>query len=213
MKTEDLIAGLAAAGPAQAPLDLRGIGLRMAAAAGLAAGLFLALAGVRAGLGAALSQPLILAKTLLPGALAALALPAALRLMRPGARIGRATVLGFGLIAVLAAGLWVISYLGRAPEVRFAGVSGFSVGECMGLIVAIAALPAAFALRLMRAGAATRPRLAGAVAGLAVGALATTGYSFFCTQDNPLFYLSFYGAAIAIVSAAGAALGGRWLAF
>ncbi|MBD3786671.1 MAG: DUF1109 domain-containing protein [Sphingomonadales bacterium] len=212
MRTEDLIAELAASGPAAPALTPRGTGLRMLAAVALAAGLFLMLAGTRADLAARLAEPLILTKTLLPAMLAAIALPLGLRMMRPGARIGRAA-LWFALPASLAVLLWAATFARTAPAVRFADVTAFALSECVGLIIAIAALPMVFALRLMRAGAATRPRLAGALTGLGIAGLAATGYSLFCTQDNPLFYLTWYGAAIAAVSAAAAALGARWLAF
>ncbi len=210
MRTEDLIAELAAAGPAAPALNPRATGLRMVMAVALAAGLFLLIAGPRADLAAKLVEPLILVKTLLPAMLAFIALPLALRMMRPDTRLG-GRALWFALPAALAALLWIATFVTTAPQARFADVSAFSLAECLGLILAISALPAAFALRLMRRGASTRPRLTGALAGLAIAACAATGYSFFCTQDNPLFYLTWYGTAIAVVSAAGAALGGRWL--
>lgn len=212
MKTEDLIAELAASGPAAPALSPRGMGLRVVAAVALAAGLFLTLAGTRADLAAHLREPLILTKTLLPAALAAIALPLGLRMLRPGARIGRAG-LWLALPAGLAVLLWAATFARAAPAARFADVTAFALSECVGLIIAIAALPMVLALRMMRAGAATRPRLAGALTGLGVAGLAATGYSLFCTQDNPLFYLTWYGTAIVAVSGAAAALGGRWLAF
>ncbi len=49
------------------------------------------------------------------------------------------------------------------------------------------------------------------MAGLVVGAGAATGYSFFCLQDNPLFYVTWYGTAIALSAVAGAWLGARRL--
>lgn len=212
MRTEDLIAELAASGPAPAPLNPAGLGARMLAAVAAAAGLFLLVAGPRDHLGAALEEPLVLTKTLLPALLATIALPLALRLARPGADLG-ARALWLALPAGIALILWIASYAATAAPARFADVTPPALAECLGLIVVIAALPAAFALHLMRRGATTRPRLTGALTGLAIAACAATGYSFFCTQDNPLFYLTWYGTAIAVVSAAGAALGGRWLAW
>jgi hypothetical protein len=40
---------------------------------------------------------------------------------------------------------------------------------------------------------------------------AACGYSLYCVQDNPLFFLTWYGVAILIAMAAGAAIGGRLL--
>ncbi|NJL07877.1 MAG: DUF1109 domain-containing protein, partial [Methylacidiphilales bacterium] len=52
---------------------------------------------------------------------------------------------------------------------------------------------------------------AGAVAGLAAGALAATLYAAHCPDDSPLFVASWYGLSIAFVTVAGAALGVRLL--
>jgi hypothetical protein len=49
------------------------------------------------------------------------------------------------------------------------------------------------------------------LAGLAVAAGAATGYSLFCVQDNPLFFVTWYGAAIVIVAGLCALAGGRVL--
>jgi len=212
MRTEDLIAELAASGPAPAPLNSSRIAVRMLIAATAAAGVFLSLVGPRADIVTALGHPLVVTKTLLPALLAAIALPAAVRFLRPGAQLGARAFL-FGVPAAIAAVLWIVTFARTAAPARFADVTPFSLAECLGLIIVISILPTIFALRLMRTGATTRPRLAGALTGLAVAACAATGYSFFCTQDNPLFYLTWYGTAIAVVSAAGAALGGRWLAW
>jgi hypothetical protein len=81
----------------------------------------------------------------------------------------------------------------------------------MGLILLLSALPATLALRWLSRGATTSPRISGALAGLAVAAGAATGYSLFCVQDNPLFFVTWYGAAIVIVAGLCALAGGRVL--
>ena len=73
------------------------------------------------------------------------------------------------------------------------------------------ALPLWVVLRLAARGAPTRPALTGTLAGLVVGSGAAAGYSFFCLQDNPLFYVTWYGTAIALTMIAGAWLGARRL--
>lgn len=203
MKTEDLICRLAAepALPALRPVAMGGMILGATAAAVL---LFLAVAGVRPDLVLVLAQPAGQVKTLLPLALALLALGPALHLTRPEARAGLRLWPLFVPLAVAIA-LWLASFAGQPAALRFADVSVLSVAECVGFILLIAALPAVLALRLLRQGASTRPRLSGALTGLAVSAATTTGYSFFCIQDNPLFFLTWYGVAIALVSG-GAAL-------
>ncbi|QYZ68869.1 NrsF family protein [Neotabrizicola shimadae] len=209
MKTEDLITLLAADPPPPAFSALR-VAAVLLAAVGLCAGLFLALAGPRPDLAAALAVPVVLAKTLLAALTCTLSLWLVLRLARPGHGLGRAGLV-LVLPALLAGALWLQGYAARPPEVRFADVTPLAVAECLGFIVLLSAIPAAVALRLLRDGASTSPALSGALAGLAASAGAATGYSLFCTQDNPVFYITWYGLALFIVTAACAMLGRRRL--
>jgi hypothetical protein len=62
----------------------------------------------------------------------------------------------------------------------------------------------------LRHGAATRPTLTGAVAGLIAGGIAATFYAAHCVDDSPLFVVTWYGIALALVALAGA-LAGRWV--
>lgn len=207
MKTDELIA-LLAADPAPASFSPGRIALLLLGAVAATAGLFLALAGPRPDLAVALPQPLVLAKTLLAALTCALAMVTVLRLARPQARGGAALLL---LPAVVAAGLWSYGFATRLPEARFADVTLPAVGECLGFILLLSAIPAVVALRLLREGASTHPQLSAALAGLAAAAGAATGYSFFCTQDNPVFYVTWYGAAMLIVAAVSARFGARLL--
>lgn len=209
MKTEDLISRLAAepAPPALRPVAMGGMILGATAAAAL---LFLAVAGVRPDLAQAMARSAVPLKTLLPLGVALLALGPALHLMRPEAR---AELRLWPLVVplALAVTLWLASFAGQPAAARFADVSVLSVAECVGFILLIAALPAVLALRLLRQGASTRPRLSGALAGMATGAAAAAGYSFFCVQDNPLFFLTWYGVAIALVTGGAAVAATRIL--
>lgn len=211
MRTEDLIAALgqsAEATPAR-PLAPARLGAQVGAVVALVVGLFLTVLGPRAGLGTVIAEPLVATKTALPCVLALIGFPLAFGSLRPEARGARIWL--FALPALAAAGLWAVSYTTTAPQARFADVWLGSVAECLGLIVLLSALPAWVALRLARRGAPQHPARSGALIGLAVSAAAATGYSFFCTQDNPLFYLTWYGAAMAVVTLASARLGARWL--
>ncbi len=208
MRTEDLIAALAAdTAPRATPGQRLGRGLVPAVMASLAA--LLAFWGLRADLGTALtSAPL--AKTVMPLALATAALALALGLARPdGAVRGRAAVL-----ALLGAGLLAAFVLALARG----GLTGLvealvipSLWTCLTSIPALAVLPLAAALWALRVGAPLRPACAGAAAGLVAGGLSAAVYSLYCDQDAALFALPAYGAAILIVTAAGALLGMRLL--
>ncbi|MDP9812634.1 hypothetical protein J2W42_005504 [Rhizobium tibeticum] len=69
--------------------------------------------------------------------------------------------------------------------------------------------PLAVFLAALRHGAPTRPRLAGAVAGLLAGGIAATFYAAHCTDDSPLFVATWYSIAIAGLAALGSVLGRR----
>lgn len=208
MKTDDLIATLSSQ-PAPSPLR-RGPQVRaLLAVMAVSAGLFLAVAGPRDGLPGLLMQPLIAAKTLLPVLSCLIGLPALMALLYPEGRI--AHPLRLALPLALAAGLWGIGFATLPDAARFAQFTPLAIVECVGLILVIAALPLWAALRLAARGAPTRPVLTGALAGLVVGSGAAAGYSFFCLQDNPLFYVTWYGTAIGLTITAGAWLGARRL--
>lgn len=209
MKTEALI-DLIAQEPARPALRPARIAAVTLGAVCLTAGLFLALAGPRADLAEVLPRGVILAKTLLPALICAASLTAALRLARPGT-VRRPVWPWLALPLAAAAALWLRAFLTLPGGTRFAEVGVFSLSECIGLIVLIAALPAAACLALLRDGASVTPRRSAFWAGLAAGAGAATGYSFFCTQDNPLFYVTWYGTAMLIAASLSALFGARLL--
>ncbi len=208
MKTDELIASLAAR-PVPPPMRAGRLGLALLSAMVAAAALFLAVAGPRDGLPGLLAQPLIAAKTLLPALTSLIALPALVALFYPEGWISRPLRLALPL--AVAAALWGFSFAALPDQARFAEFTPFAIVECVGLILVIAVLPLWAALRLAARGAPTRPALTGAMAGLVVGSGAAAGYSFFCLQDNPLFYVTWYGTAIALTMIAGAWLGARRL--
>ncbi len=208
MRTDDLLTQLAAEAP-QPPLRLDRMVATVIGAAALCCALFLAVAGVRDDLVAALAEPQVLAKTLLPAVLCLIALPMAMRTSRPGAP--GSSRLPLLVLSAAVALFWLASFAAHAPETRFTDVTGLAVAECLGFIVLLSAVPAALAIAALRRGAPTRPRLTGAIASLGAAAGAASGYSLYCVQDNPLFFLTWYGVAILIVTAAGAAIGGRLL--
>ncbi|WP_085641696.1 NrsF family protein [Thalassospira sp. MCCC 1A03138] len=93
------------------------------------------------------------------------------------------------------------------------GASEYAVISCVLTIIITAALPLAIIFGLLRLGAPIAPTRAGAIAGMLAGALAATAYTITCRNDSGLFLLIWYPFAIAIVSAFGAAVGRRILAW
>jgi len=81
---------------------------------------------------------------------------------------------------------------------------------CMSAIPALSLPLLVAALIGLRRGAATRPMLTGAVAGLMAGGIAATFYASHCIDDSPLFVATWYVIALAFVALVGA-IAGRWV--
>ncbi|MFN7222927.1 MAG: NrsF family protein [Paracoccaceae bacterium] len=206
MKTEDLIRAMAA--DTVLPSAPLGRVLWLPLALGLSfLGLWATL-GVRDELGTVLQDPLSLMRIVLSASLGCMALAAVLRLARPGAVVWLSPLAG---VALVAAGLWIWSY-GQIPEggQRMAIVGKTMVG-CLTTIPLLSVLPVAAVLSVLQRGAPTRPMVAGAVAGLAGGGFAAAIYALHCTEDSPLFYVTWYGLAILAVSAVSALIAPRLL--
>lgn len=210
MNTDDLIADLAH-DPATQPLKPIRIGAGIVAMTMACVAVFLMVAGPRADLVAALTTPLVAMKTVLPLLLCAAALFAVLRLMRPEAgdtlRFARTGV----AVAVLCVALYALGFTTQARALWFGDLSPMSVSQCLGLIMLLSLPALAVSFALVRQGASTAPIRSGAALGLAVSAGATAGYSLYCTQDNPIFFVTWYGLAILISTALGAVIGARLL--
>lgn len=211
MKTDALIEMLAR-GPVAidpAPGHRR---LTIAVAGGALAALLLTLGvlGARTDLDAALADPMSWVKLGSCAALAAFAMPLALRLGRPGSQPGAAA----WALAVPALMLWALAAFAllQAPAGERLGLLlGQSWTSCPWLIAALS-LPA-FALLLWaaRAMAPVRPRLAGACAGLLAGAIGAAAYSLHCAESAAPFVATWYLAGVALPALAGAAFGARLL--
>lgn len=180
----------------------------MIAAVGGTLMLFWAVFGLRADLGAALQSVPVQAKTILPVALAVLAVRLALSSARPGKRVALWPLLvPLGLGAVLV-GLRIVrgSATPLMPE-----LVGNTAAACVASITVMAMLPLGAGLLLLRRAAPTRPELTGALIGLAAGAGIAAGYALHCTEDSPLFFVTWYGLAISTVMIVGAFLGRQLL--
>jgi len=207
MKTDQLIAALAADAPAEPGIGA-GLARWLAPALALAAAALLVGWGLRPGLAAALMQPAVAAKLALPLVLAGTALALALRSARPEARAPALplAVLGAAALALLAAGLATTPQ--AAWEQAWLGDTALA---CLISIPALAVLPLAASLLALRRGASTDPARTGLLAGLLAGAAATALYALHCPEDSPLFYVCWYGLGIVIAGTAGRLLGPRLL--
>ncbi|WP_375691094.1 NrsF family protein [Pseudooceanicola sp. LIPI14-2-Ac024] len=211
MKTEDLIAQLAA-DPAPAPAST----LERRVMVGLAGGLLVTAAaffwvlGPRPDLVQYLAQPVILAKTVLPLVLGLLALVLALRAARPAVAPGWAGR-AIWAVPIAAAALWLWAFAVTPPEARMAGFLGHSIRVCLPAVVLLSLPISAGLITALSKGAPTRPRLGGALAGLAAGGIACAIYSTFCVEDTPMFYAAWYSLGICLAAGTGALAGPRFL--
>jgi hypothetical protein len=103
----------------------------------------------------------------------------------------------------------VVELILSAPEIWQAKAVGANSLVCLISITLIGIGPLGIFLLALRHGAATRPVLAGAVAGLLAGGIAATFYAAQCTDDSPLFVAIWYTLAIGMLALTGGAIAYR----
>lgn len=209
MKTDDLISLLAQDAPIRARLGPSLLGALLTGVA-VSAALLLSAVGIRDDMASAIESARVLFKMALTLTLAVTACGLVFRIGRPGVPLRHSSLALFVPLTLLAAGtatelsaiprdLWETAMLGR--NARF----------CLFFIPVLSLAPLAGFLWALKNGAAERPSLAGAAAGLAAGGIAAALYALHCTDDSPLFLAVWYTTAIAAVTAIGALLGSRYL--
>jgi hypothetical protein len=211
MKTDDLIAALAAGAAPVRPRGLERALVLWALPAALAAfiGVWFYLLP-RADLTQAMGGAAFWMKA---GYTAALAVGGGWlfsRLGRPGADV-RAP--GLAVLAVIGAAvaLGAAELIFTPAEQRMALILGSSWKTCPPNIAFLSALAAPFLFWTARRFAPTSPTRAGAAAGLMTGALAATLYGLHCPESAAAFVAVWYTLGIAAATAAGAAIGKFWL--
>lgn len=209
MNTDDLIRALASDTVRPRPVGLQAM-LGLAPALALAALVLWLTLGFRDDLVLSLGVPLSLARFVLTGILGVLALRLALTLARPEGG-GGLRLWPFAAIAVGALGLVLWAWVITPDGGRQMAFVGKTINTCLVTIPLLSILPVAAILHALRRGATTVPALAGAAAGLAGGGLGAAVYALHCTEDSPLFYVTWYGLAILGVTVVSAALGARLL--
>jgi len=212
MKTEQLIRTLAADNAHRArPVGLV-LALALLAAAPVAVAMFLAGLGVRPDVMTAMHNPFFNLKFVETLALAVSAIVVSLHLSRP-----EASVKGWGWlllipVGILAGGIAVEMMMPQKVPMM-TRLIGSNSRVCLTAIPLMSLPLLAAALIGLRHGAPTRPAIAGAIAGLLSAGLAATLYASHCTDDSPLFVVTWYTIATALVAAVGALVGSKVLKF
>lgn len=207
MRTDDLIALLAADATPVAPgqADRRAVA-KLATGALVAMAAMLLWLGPRPDIAAAATLPMFWLKLALPASLAAAALLALRRLGHPGVPLGHA-LLG---AAMPVAFVWLLAgavLIAAAPAERLALVLGETWRECPVTIAVLSSPALALAIWALRGLAPTRPRLAGAMAGLFAGSAAALAYALHCPEMEAPFLAVWYVLGMLIPAGAGALLG------
>ena len=211
METDQLIRTLAADNTRARPVGFV-LALALLAAAPVSLLMFFTELGVRPDVMTAMRNPFFDLKFAVTLALATSAILVSLHLSRP-----EASMQGWGWIFMIPAGLLVAGISGEMMMPQRLPMMTRLVGQnsrvCMTAIPAMSLPLLAAALIALRHGAPTRPALAGAIAGLLSAGIAATFYASHCTDDSPLFVVTWYTIATALVTAIGALAGSRVLRF
>jgi len=212
METDQLIRTLAADNTERARPVGFVLALALVAAAPVSVLMFVATLGVRPDVMTAMHNPFFDLKFAVTLALAISAIVLSLHLSRP-----EALLRGWALLFLVPAGILAAGIGGemmmpqRLPMMT--RLVGHNSRACMTAIPLMSLPLLAGALYGLRHGASTRPAVAGAVAGVLSAGLAATLYASHCTDDSPLFVMTWYSIATALVAAIGAFVGSKVLRF
>lgn len=194
--------------PARTPALLkRRLALMAVLSLAAAAGLVVLLYGVRSDLAARLLTTPFLHKSLSMLALACGAWLLVRDAALPGGPRFRVAPLLPGIVVLLLGAVTDTSGL------SLLGRSRWSVPLCVSSIFLVSLPALAVIMSTLRMGAPTRPRLAGATAGLLSGSLGAAAYVLTCRNDAGWFVAIWYTLAVLLVMVVGAAVGRRALAW
>lgn len=211
MKTDDLIDLLAnGALPVQGAVSTRRFGTAIPVAYLGGALLMTAVYGVRPDLALAASTILFWSKLAFPLLVSIGALIAVARLARPAAKVGLGWwVMLIPLVLVWIAGAWIVTT--ALPADREVLLLGESWRSCPFNITLLSLPGFAAVFWAVRGLAPTRPRHAGAAAGLLASSIGTVIYCFHCPEMSPAFWSIWYVLGMLIPATIGALLGPRLL--
>ncbi|MBT2790049.1 NrsF family protein [Paraburkholderia strydomiana] len=209
MKTDDLINLLANDTPVRWPLG-RALMLAFFSSIFFTAVMFFGWIHPRPDLAQAAETVRFLFKFVVTIALAMTTMGLVVRVARPGVPLGLWCWSPIAVPILLVAA--VIAELLVMPESSWAARwIGVNISQCLTLIPLMAIVPLACFLVALRRGAPTHPGAAGAIARLVSSGIAATFYASHCTDDSPLFVITWYPLATSWVVFAGYIAGSRFL--
>ena len=212
MDTDQLIRTLAADSAYRLRPMWLALTLALVSAAPITIAIFFWRLGVQPDIMTAIHNPFFDLKFAVTLGLAIPAIAISLHLSRP-----EASLRGWLWLLVIPVGLLVAGIAGemmlpqRLP--MMARLIGSNSRICLTAIPLMSLPLLAAALIGLRHGAPSRPALTGAIAGLLSSGLAATLYASNCTDDSPLFVITWYSIATAMVASIGALAGNRLLRF
>ncbi len=212
MKTDDLIAQLAAETPPVAPSAAERR-IAVSAVLGVIAAfiVLLPLLGLRPDMAAAAATAPFWMKFGFTAALGVIGLAVAARLARPGVKVGGALWTALALPVIVIALLGGGELMAAAPSERLAMWLGSSWRTCPMWIMALSAPVLAAGLIGLRKLAPTNLPLTGFALGIASGGLGATVYGLYCQESTAAFVSTWYVLGMALVGLAGATVGSRLL--
>ena len=212
MDTDQLIRTLAADSAYRPRPMWLALTLALVSAAPITIAIFFWRLGVRPDVMTAMHNPFFDLKFAVTLGLAIPAIAISLHLSRP-----EASLRGWLWLLVIPVGLLVAGIAGEMmlPQglPMMARLIGSNSRICLTAIPLMSLPLLAAALIGLRHGAPSRPALTGAIAGLLSSGLAATLYASNCTDDSPLFVITWYSIATAMVASIGALAGNRLLRF
>ena len=211
MKTEDLVSVLSAGAEAvDLRLPSRRWLLALTGGALIAFLLTAALLKLNPALWYETSKPMFWVRESYCAVLGVLGFITAVRLARPGLRLGLAPI-GIPVAVIAMWVLAVVDLVAASPQTRSRLILGHSAGVCPFLIAFVAAPLLIALLWVMRSLAPTRLRWAGAASGFTAGSIGALVYSLHCPEPAASLLAIWYLLGMLIPTAIGAWLGPRLL--
>lgn len=206
MKTDNLIAAMAADLQTRPTPPRRALGLAVLVSMPIAFGILFYALGVREDIASAMGTVRFDFKVAFLVALGTVALWLSARLTRPGATARGAKAAVVAVAGALAIAI-VLEFLSVPSSEWMSHLTGNMAIQCLTFIPMMAAGPLIAILLAMRTGAPDNTMAAGAAGGLLAGALGAAFYAPHCANDSPFYLATWYLTGIAAVVVVGALAG------